>query len=608
MARHSRTRCWRGTRPLAGILAASMATGLLLWTSCVRQGPNPSKASAHASSVGAIRSLSPVDWTKGVKQLGVLDGLLPVFSADSRTVATVSLEDQTTMLWDVSSGGLLFAFEGYWVTPRGPHDPFAPDGQVIAVPTGENGPTNLWEVSTGRQLASLKGANPHFSNDGRRVATDIGPTGFIGLGPAPEREETIVWEVPTGKRIATLEGAHAWEFAPDGSTLGIGDKLVGADSGKELVTLEGFARGFAPQGNVLATQIDRGDTPPQVKLWAVPSGQLLATLDGEFVDYAPAGTAVVTKGAVPNSVHVWDTSSGALIGTLEGQLRGFSDRGNVVAAEREVGRGPTILLRVDSGQCLGPFEGSFGCLSPDGRLLATDSPVEGDRRSYLWDVGSSQRVAELHSYTSAFSPGGEVIVGPDRTAEGKVTTRVWLASSGKLIATVDGQWRRFSPDGRAFATGPTDDPRSYERGPPTTLWGPAEVRTDGGVGELPEAPGPGTAEPRIPDGLVRPPGCSWVSVEADAPVNDAKAYLSWVSQHAPVAVRHDKTGIELVWVPGGRFIMGSTPEEIDRQWRENDWDGDLKQWTKDEQPAHRVDVAGFWIGRTEVTIGQWWQV
>ena len=47
------------------------------------------------------------------------------------------------------------------------------------------------------------------------------------------------------------------------------------------------------------------------------------------------------------------------------------------------------------------------------------------------------------------------------------------------------------------------------------------------------------------------------------------------------------TGVEMVWVPGGRFRMGSDS-------------GD-----PDEQPVHEVEVGGFWIGRTEVTVGQW---
>ncbi len=50
--------------------------------------------------------------------------------------------------------------------------------------------------------------------------------------------------------------------------------------------------------------------------------------------------------------------------------------------------------------------------------------------------------------------------------------------------------------------------------------------------------------------------------------------------------------MEFVWIEGGTFFMGSPPSE---EWR---WD--------DEGPVHEVEIsAGFWLGRYEVTQGQW---
>ncbi len=45
--------------------------------------------------------------------------------------------------------------------------------------------------------------------------------------------------------------------------------------------------------------------------------------------------------------------------------------------------------------------------------------------------------------------------------------------------------------------------------------------------------------------------------------------------------------MDLVWVPGGSFMMGDN------------------QGYPDERPAHRVELEGFWIGKTAVTVGQW---
>jgi formylglycine-generating enzyme required for sulfatase activity len=47
------------------------------------------------------------------------------------------------------------------------------------------------------------------------------------------------------------------------------------------------------------------------------------------------------------------------------------------------------------------------------------------------------------------------------------------------------------------------------------------------------------------------------------------------------------SGMEFVWIPAGKFTMGSNEE------------------LEDEAPAHRVELNGFWLGKTEVTQGQW---
>jgi len=85
-----------------------------------------------------------------------------------------------------------------------------------------------------------------------------------------------------------------------------------------------------------------------------------------------------------------------------------------------------------------------------------------------------------------------------------------------------------------------------------------------------------------------PAGCSWVKPPpGECPGGDARAYQEWVGQNGPLTIRHDQSGIELIWVPGGSFAMGSE-------------DGN-----RDEEPVHRVRLDGFWIGRTEVTVKQW---
>jgi formylglycine-generating enzyme required for sulfatase activity len=65
------------------------------------------------------------------------------------------------------------------------------------------------------------------------------------------------------------------------------------------------------------------------------------------------------------------------------------------------------------------------------------------------------------------------------------------------------------------------------------------------------------------------------------------------------------TGMELVWIPPGEFMMGSTSEE--QRWA--DANGYALKYSKNEgeQPRKATIKQGYWLGRTEVTVGQWKQ-
>ena len=72
---------------------------------------------------------------------------------------------------------------------------------------------------------------------------------------------------------------------------------------------------------------------------------------------------------------------------------------------------------------------------------------------------------------------------------------------------------------------------------------------------------------------------------SSTPRHEVKPVKTW---------RDSKTNIEFVWVPGGCYEMG------------------CGSWTKDclkqELPVHEVCVDGFWLGKYEVTQGQWKQL
>ena len=84
--------------------------------------------------------------------------------------------------------------------------------------------------------------------------------------------------------------------------------------------------------------------------------------------------------------------------------------------------------------------------------------------------------------------------------------------------------------------------------------------------------------------------CMTVSEESakmppSPPRQDVKPVKTW---------KDSKTNMEFVWVPDGCYEMGC-----------GSW---TKDCIKDELPVHEVCVDGFWLGKYEVTQGQWKQL
>jgi ribose transport system substrate-binding protein len=72
--------------------------------------------------------------------------------------------------------------------------------------------------------------------------------------------------------------------------------------------------------------------------------------------------------------------------------------------------------------------------------------------------------------------------------------------------------------------------------------------------------------------------------------------------------RKNAIGMELVYVPPGEFMMGSTQTQVDEalfECKKYDKDCKRERFTN-ELPKHKVTIKdGFWIGKFEVTQGQW---
>jgi formylglycine-generating enzyme len=86
------------------------------------------------------------------------------------------------------------------------------------------------------------------------------------------------------------------------------------------------------------------------------------------------------------------------------------------------------------------------------------------------------------------------------------------------------------------------------------------------------------------------PWSKTVSVRAGQQVV-ARAVLEEVGPMPGEVWREDVTGMDFVWIPEGCFQMGSPAGEAGRD--------------ADEGPVHEVCLDGFWMGKTEVTNGQY---
>lgn len=67
----------------------------------------------------------------------------------------------------------------------------------------------------------------------------------------------------------------------------------------------------------------------------------------------------------------------------------------------------------------------------------------------------------------------------------------------------------------------------------------------------------------------------------------------------------NSVGAEMVYVPAGQFMLGSTPEERARAKAGGATPEQLDNEGK--QPRRAQIRNGFWMGRTEVSAGQWWR-
>ena len=130
-------------------------------------------------------------------------------------------------------------------------------------------------------------------------------------------------------------------------------------------------------------------------------------------------------------------------------------------------------------------------------------------------------------------------------------------------------------------------------------------------GAVPEKPNSKPALAAAPAATASP--LSWAEVLEQNPdpkvVTDADFLKRITATKLPWRVKDKKTGIEMLLVPPGKFVMGMSPGDTEVVAMEKYMAENFPEGKYSERPAHEVTITkAFYLGRTEVTQEQWMKV
>jgi WD40 repeat protein/DNA-binding XRE family transcriptional regulator len=381
---------------------------------------------SRLASAGADETTKIWDVASG-KMLFAINGHAVAFRPDGKQIATI-LADRTIRLWDAQTGveiplaGPIDASDGLM---------FSPDGARLVTVTPVNMP-RIWDLRTAKELVDFPGHTDYtsfafFSADGRRLLS------------TSDDGTARIWDTVTGRELLKLEHATlVWTaaFSPDGkqvATVGGNEAFLwDAFTGRKLLTLRGhasdlYAITFSPNGTRLAT----GGGDRKVKVWDAASGAELFTLSGHSgsitgLAFTPDGARLATSGE-DGSVRIWDLMPrGEALSLPNGPIGqiGFKPDGSHLFGTLN---GRVVIWDSVSGSELQTFSTqdsvAAASLSPDGKILAA---ADAKSNVTLWDATSEEKLFSWLAHTTrinalAFSPDSTHLV----TASDDYKARVW---------------------------------------------------------------------------------------------------------------------------------------------------------------------------------------
>jgi len=365
---------------------------------------------------------------------------------------------------------------------------FSPDGTRIA--TGGTiaqkagqldglDEVRIHDASTGNVLFHYpgNGGKPLFTPDGRYITiTDK-------IVEAETGKEVV--SMKSGKGTVNILGFHADSKRVLGS---VGNDVVVCDreSGKELLALSGHkaqvrCAAFSPDGK----RIVSGSVDAKVRVWDAETGELIHILSGhtgywiEAVQFSPDGKRILSAAGDTNigEMKLWDAETGQEALNFKDmpwwvRAAGFSTDGRRIYAAGQ--DGTLRIYNTTSASWVHSLRGhkapvAIARISPDGKRIASAS---NDGAVKLWDVVTGKELHSLETHSSyirslAFSSDGLWLASGSYDQE----VKIWDVATGKEKLSIDPKFIgnrvnavAFTADGQGLIVG-TDQPDAKDNLP-----------------------------------------------------------------------------------------------------------------------------------------------